>query len=60
MAYPDLRSFLAKLEEEGQLLRVTQKVDLEPDLGSAARAVNNLGDQSPALLFNNINGYNNG
>jgi vanillate/4-hydroxybenzoate decarboxylase subunit C len=60
MAYTDLRSFLAKLEEEGQLLRVTQQVHPEPDLGSAARAINNLGDQSPALLFNNIHGYNNG
>ncbi|MGG3989327.1 non-oxidative hydroxyarylic acid decarboxylases subunit C [Bacillus smithii] len=60
MVYRDLRSFLEKLESEGQLLRVTQQVNLEPDLGSAARAINNLGDQSPALLFNYIHGYKNG
>ncbi|MBH8605142.1 UbiD family decarboxylase [Thermoactinomyces sp. CICC 10522] len=60
MVYRDLRSFLEKLEEEGQLVRITQQVYPEPDLGSAARAVNNLGDQAPALLFNNIFGYNNG
>ena len=59
MVYRDLRSFLEKLESEGQLLRVTQQVNPEPDLGSAARAVNNLGEQAPALLFNNILGYNN-
>ncbi|MBE6184985.1 MAG: UbiD family decarboxylase [Bacillus sp. (in: Bacteria)] len=57
MVYRDLRSFLKKLEEEGQLIHVTQQVNPEPDLGSAARAVNNLGDQSPALLFHNIHGY---
>lgn len=60
MAYRDLRSFLDKLEAEGQLVRVTQMTHPEPDLGSAARAVNNLGDQSPALLFNNIHGYKTG
>jgi UbiD family decarboxylase len=60
MVYRDLRSFLKKLESEGQLLRITQQVHLEPDLGSAARAINNLGDQSPALLFNNIHGYKTG
>lgn len=59
MVYRDLRAFLEKLESEGQLLRVTQQVNPEPDLGSAARAVNNLGEQAPALLFNNILGYNN-
>ncbi|GEO24318.1 phenolic acid decarboxylase subunit C [Alicyclobacillus acidoterrestris] len=60
MAFRDLRSFLETLEREGQLVRVTQQVKPEPDLGSAARAVNNLGDTSPALLFNNIYGYKNG
>ncbi|MBU5265256.1 phenolic acid decarboxylase BsdC [Bacillus atrophaeus] len=59
MAYQDFREFLAALEKEGQLLKVDEKVKPEPDLGAAARAANNLGDKSPALLFNNIYGYNN-
>jgi 3-polyprenyl-4-hydroxybenzoate decarboxylase len=29
----------------------------EPDLGAAGRAVNNLGEYAPAMLFNCINGY---
>ncbi|MGA9173590.1 MAG: non-oxidative hydroxyarylic acid decarboxylases subunit C [Thermoactinomyces sp.] len=59
MAYKDLRDFLATLEKEGQLLTISDEVKPEPDLGSAARAISNLGDQTPALLFNNIYGYNN-
>ncbi|MGV4321843.1 phenolic acid decarboxylase BsdC [Bacillus mojavensis] len=59
MAYQDFREFLAALEKEGQLLTVNEEVKPEPDLGAAARAASSLGDKSPALLFNNIYGYNN-
>ncbi|MFC7391969.1 non-oxidative hydroxyarylic acid decarboxylases subunit C [Scopulibacillus cellulosilyticus] len=59
MAYKDFRDFLKKLEDEGQLLNINDEVMPEPDLGSAARAISNLGDKTPALLFNNINGYHN-
>jgi vanillate/4-hydroxybenzoate decarboxylase subunit C len=59
MAYKDLRDFLATLEKEGQLLTISDEVKPEPDLGAAARAISNLGDQTPALLFNNIYGYKN-
>ncbi|MEC1666860.1 phenolic acid decarboxylase BsdC [Bacillus mojavensis] len=59
MAYQDFREFLAALEKEGQLLTVNEEVKPEPDLGAAARAASDLGDKSPALLFNNIYGYNN-
>ncbi|MGM0950657.1 MAG: phenolic acid decarboxylase BsdC [Bacillota bacterium] len=59
MAYQDFREFLAALDKEGQLLTVNEEVKPEPDLGAAARAASNLGDKSPALLFNNIYGYNN-
>ncbi|WP_336805594.1 phenolic acid decarboxylase BsdC [Bacillus subtilis] len=59
MAYQDFREFLAALEKEGQLLTVDEEVKPEPDLGAAARAASNLGDKSPALLFNNIYGYHN-
>ncbi|GAA4498071.1 phenolic acid decarboxylase BsdC [Actinoallomurus oryzae] len=57
MPYADLREFLRALEKAGQLLRITDEVMPEPDLGAAARAANNLGDRSPALLFDNIHGY---
>ncbi|MCE4940344.1 MULTISPECIES: phenolic acid decarboxylase BsdC [Bacillus amyloliquefaciens group] len=57
MAYQDFREFLAAHEKEGQLLTVNEEVKPEPDLGAAARAASNLGDKTPALLFNNIYGH---
>ncbi|MCM3697827.1 non-oxidative hydroxyarylic acid decarboxylases subunit C [Paenibacillus macerans] len=59
MAYQDLREFLSVLEQEGQLLNIEEEVKPEPDIGAAGRAVANLGESSPALLFNNIYGYQN-
>ena len=35
--YKDLREFLKTLEEEGQLIRVKDEVDPEPDIGAADR-----------------------
>ncbi|MDR3437372.1 non-oxidative hydroxyarylic acid decarboxylases subunit C [Telmatospirillum sp.] len=55
--YQDFREFLSKLEEEKQLLRIKEEVWPEPDLGAAGRAISNLGEQTPALLFENIAGY---
>ncbi|MDX9716389.1 MAG: non-oxidative hydroxyarylic acid decarboxylases subunit C [Thauera sp.] len=56
--YDDFRGFLAALKEEGQLLSIEDQVQLEPDLGAAGRAVSNLdGARAPALLFTNIDGY---
>ena len=50
-AYQDLREFLAMLEKERQLLRITEQVALEPDLGAAAGALTQLGEASPAIHF---------
>jgi UbiD family decarboxylase len=60
MAYSDLRDFLGTLEENGQLLQYSESVAPEPDLGAAARAVSNLTDRGPALLFDQIRGYERG
>ena len=58
--YDDLRSFLKVLESERQLLRISLPVKPEPDLGAAGRAVANLdGATAPALLLDNIDGYEN-
>jgi 4-hydroxybenzoate decarboxylase len=58
MAFTTLRDFLDKLEQEGQLLRIKDEVKLEPDLGAAGRAINNVGkDTAPALLFEKLHGY---
>jgi UbiD family decarboxylase len=58
-AFRDLREFLGVLEREKQLLRFSEPVRLEPDLGAAARAITQLGATSPALQFDQIGGYRN-
>jgi 4-hydroxybenzoate decarboxylase len=56
-AFQDLREFLGVLEQQKQLLRIEAQVSLEPDLGAAGCAITQLGETSPALLFDNIRGY---
>jgi UbiD family decarboxylase len=51
----DLRSALARLEEHGELARVTGEVDWDRELGTVAREA--LRRKGPALLFTNIRGY---
>lgn len=55
-AYPDFRAFLTVLEQQGQLLRMKDPVQFEPDLAAAACALAQIGDEVPAILFDNIAG----
>ncbi|MFE6760316.1 non-oxidative vanillic acid decarboxylases subunit C [Streptomyces sp. NPDC057684] len=57
MAYDDLRAFLGTLEKEGQLLRITEEVLPEPDLAAAANATGRIGENAPALYFDNVKGF---
>ncbi|MGP3776290.1 non-oxidative vanillic acid decarboxylases subunit C [Streptomyces sp. SDT5-1] len=57
MPYDDLRSFLGTLEKEGQLLRITDEVLPEPDLAAAANATGRIGENAPALYFDNVKGF---
>src|SRR5258705_4520101 len=57
MAYDDLREFLQALDEQGQLVRITDEVTPEPDIADAANAATRLGDNAPALYFDNITGF---
>ncbi len=36
MAFDDLRSFLQALDDQGQLLKISEEVNAEPDLAAAA------------------------
>lgn len=54
--YKDLRSFLETLEQEGQLVRVKEEVDPEPNIGAAGRAASNI-KNGPAVLFEKVKGY---
>jgi vanillate/4-hydroxybenzoate decarboxylase subunit C len=58
-AYQDLREFLSVLEQQRQLLRITDAVKLEPDLAAAACAIARMGESTPAIHFNSIAGYAN-
>lgn len=49
MSYHDLRSFLSRLEDHGQLARVPVPVD--PDLESTALCLHALREGGPALLM---------
>jgi len=55
MAYKDLREYLARLEEEGELTEVNAEVDWDLEIGGISRKA--IDRRSGALLFNNIKGY---
>ena len=57
MAFDDLRGFLQALEDQGQLLKISEEVNAEPDLAAAANATGRIGDGAPALWFDNIRGF---
>ena len=38
MAFDDLRSFLQALDDQGQLLKISEEVNAEPDLAAAGPA----------------------
>ncbi|MDR1775762.1 MAG: UbiD family decarboxylase [Actinomycetes bacterium] len=56
--YKDLREFLATLDQEGQLLRITDEVMPEPSIGAAGRAATRMSN-GPAVYFEKIAGYKN-
>jgi UbiD family decarboxylase len=55
MAYKDLRDWVAKLEQEGELARIKTKVDWNLEIGGIARE--NMDRGGPALMFENIIDY---
>ncbi|MDR2005809.1 MAG: UbiD family decarboxylase, partial [Acidaminococcales bacterium] len=57
MGFKDLRSFLAKLEQEKQLVHYRDLIQPSPDIGRISRAVSNMGHNGPAVIFDNIAGY---
>jgi 4-hydroxy-3-polyprenylbenzoate decarboxylase len=55
MKYADLRQFISYLEQQGELVRITQSVD--PYLEMTEISDRTLRAQGPALLFENPKGY---
>ena len=58
MGFMDMREWMARLEKEGELRRITAEVDWDREIGAIARRV--LEKKGPALLFENIKGYTSG
>lgn len=55
MPYADLREYMNRLEEEGDLMRIKKEVDWNLELGAIMRRANDL--REPALLFEKIKDY---
>lgn len=58
MAYQDLREFIVRLEEEGELVRIKEEVDWDLEVGGILRRSQDL--KAPAPFFENIKGYEKG
>ncbi len=58
MSFVDMREWIARLDKEGELRRITAEVDWDRELGAIARRV--LEKKGPALLFERIKGYETG
>ncbi len=57
MSFKDLRSFLRKLDEEGQLVKYDQPIKLSPEWYDMVRALPRLGQYGPALITDQLEGY---
>ena len=55
MVYRDLRSFLTKLEDAGQLVRIKDSILPEPTIREIGRAATDL-PNGPAVVMDNIKG----
>ncbi len=53
--FDDLRGYLSYLEEQGQLLRVGDEVDVKYDIAAGIRKTSDL--EGPALLFEKVKGF---
>lgn len=57
MAFKDLRSFLKKLDEEGQLIRYDKPIKLSTEWYDMMVALPRLGQYGPALITDRLEGY---
>ena len=57
MPYKDLREFLSRLEDEGELLIVKSEVNWDLEIGAILRRATDLGEDWPAVQFDQIKDY---
>ena len=58
MGFLDMRQWMASLQQQGELKRITAAVDWDREIGAITRRV--LEKKGPALVFENIKGYTDG
>lgn len=60
MFYKDMREFIKALEDEHELLHVTEETNWDEEIGAVSRRLCDLeakGEKAPALMFDNITDY---
>jgi 4-hydroxy-3-polyprenylbenzoate decarboxylase/2,5-furandicarboxylate decarboxylase 1 len=55
LPFEDLRSFLAFLEKNGELLKIEREIKVKYEIAAGIRKISNI--QGPALSFENVKGY---
>jgi 4-hydroxybenzoate decarboxylase len=55
MPYKDLREWIQRLEEEGELVRIKDEISPEPDVGAIGRAVGDIA--GPGIFIEKITGF---
>lgn len=59
MPYDDLRAFIGKLEDTGEIVHIPMEVDWEYEIGAVTRrTLDVVGEANKALLFEKPKGYN--
>ncbi len=56
MGYRDLREFLQRLKQEGELIEIEEELDPKYEVTAILEKLG--GQESPAVLFKNVKGYN--
>ncbi|MCL6477468.1 MAG: UbiD family decarboxylase [Peptococcaceae bacterium] len=57
MSFSDLREFLAKLEDCGQLVHIHNELFPEPDIRGVCSAASDMYEDGPGIILDNIKGY---
>jgi len=59
MSFKDIRTYLKKLEEEGELIRVKEQMENGLEISAFMWELwDKMGEKAPAVMFENVKGYN--
>jgi len=59
MVFKDMRAYLKRLEEEGELIRVKEQIENGLEISAFMWELwDRMGEKAPAVMFENVKGYN--